>query len=228
MCFPNSRSTDLRVKSLISRLSMRSFSYFLFSAIGAGAVKSNLAVFGADQIQDSKISARYFDKYAAVVNIGSVLAITVLAPIQDKMVEEEYFIPHLVATLILLLAGLLFISGSRYYIHVGSNESVMIKCIPILINALYTWYRDKRKRPLTKSTKNSVLWQTLHDSGNSTIEEMQLIIKPKKPSSFLDFAKQAYGGRFDEQIVDDVKTLRRALVVFTLLIPYWVIYNQVR
>ena len=53
------------------------------------------------------------------MNIGSVLAITVLAPIQDKVVENDYFIPHLVATVILLFAGLLFISGYRYYIHVG-------------------------------------------------------------------------------------------------------------
>ena len=105
---------------------------------------------------------------------------------------------------------------------------MIIKCIPILINALYTWYRDKRKRPVTENTGNSVLWQAIHDSGNSTIEGIQPIIKPKKPSSFLDFAKQAYGGRFDEKIVDDVKTLRRALVVFTLLIPYWIIYDQVR
>ena len=54
MCFLNSRSTDLRVKNLFLYSPMRSFSYFLFSAIGAGAVKSNLAVFGADQIQESK------------------------------------------------------------------------------------------------------------------------------------------------------------------------------
>ena len=212
----------------MSRCSIRSFSCFLFSAIGAGAVKSNLAVFGADQIQEPKISARYFDKYVAAVNTGAILAILVLAPIQDKMSENEYFIPHLVATVILLLASILFIYGYRYYVHVGSHESVITKCIPVLINALYTWYKDKRKRPVSENIGSSVLWRTLDDSSVVTTEEIQTIVKPKKPSSVLDFAKKAYGGKFNEKFVDDVKTLRKALIVFALLIPYWLICDQVR
>ena len=50
----------------------------------------------------------------------------------------------------------------------------------------------------------------------------------EQPRTFLDFAKAVNHGNFHNRIVDDVKSLRNALVVFTLLIPYWLIYDQVK
>lgn len=35
------------------------------------------------------------------------------------------------------------------------------------------------------------------------------------------------GGRFDENQVDDVKSLKKILVLFSILIPYWMVYYQV-
>jgi len=54
-------------------------SFYCFSlnqrAIGVGAVQVNMAVFGAEQIQKSKITSRYFDKYMVAVNIGAIIAL---------------------------------------------------------------------------------------------------------------------------------------------------------
>ena len=50
----------------------------------------------------------------------------------------------------------------------------------------------------------------------------------ERPHGFLDFAKAKNNGRFIDRIVDDVKSLQKAFIVFALLIPYWLIYNQVK
>jgi hypothetical protein len=46
-------------------------------------------------------------------------------------------------------------------------------------------------------------------------------------SSFLDYAKISNQGQFIDRVVDDIKSLRRIIVVFLLLIPYWLVYFQV-
>lgn len=222
MCYSNSRNTYLHVRLFLCSFRKR-FSGFLLSAIGAGVVKSNLAVFGAEQIQQSKISAHYFDKYALVVNIGSMIAILILPYIQYKIIEDYYFIPHLVATLMLLLATVLFILGYRcryYYIHKTSNKTVINKCIPITINALQSWYRNKQKPTGDEDIRNSPQFLEQQDSNGSSVIIPHLTKKQRVPSSFLNFAIKSYGGQYEEEDVMDVKTLRKAVIVFSLLVPY--------
>ncbi|CAF3386932.1 unnamed protein product [Rotaria sp. Silwood1] len=48
----------------------------------------------------------------------------------------------------------------------------------------------------------------------------------EQPISFFDYAKGTNNGRFPDRIVDDIKSLRRIIVMFLLLIPYWLIYVQ--
>ncbi|XP_003738478.1 solute carrier family 15 member 4 [Galendromus occidentalis] len=45
---------------------------------------------------------------------------------------------------------------------------------------------------------------------------------------WLDAAKIEFGGRFDNELVEDVKQLKFVLGVFALLIPYWVVYFQMQ
>lgn len=35
------------------------------------------------------------------------------------------------------------------------------------------------------------------------------------------------GGRFDDGLVDDVKTLKKIVILFSIMIPYWLVYVQV-
>jgi hypothetical protein len=49
-----------------------------------------------------------------------------------------------------------------------------------------------------------------------------------RPSTFLDFAKVANNGNFQDEIVDDVKSLQNALILFMLVTPHGSVHFQVR
>jgi hypothetical protein len=72
---------------------------------------------------------------------------------------------------------------------------------------------------LSPTSCNSILFNS-HEEESIRMNE--------RPSTFLDFAKAANHGKFPDRIVDDVNSLRRGIIAFSLLIPYWLIYIQVK
>lgn len=202
---------------------------YLRRAIGAGAVQANMAVFGAEQIQESKITSRYFDKYVIVINISSIFAVVVIRAIV-LYETNKYLIPSIIATLVLFVAALLFIFGYRYYIHVPPYDTVITNIFPVYKNAIKTWWTYGRNaRTIANEQVRFVPPDSMDSIHNSVeAEESPSPTTHEVPTRFLDYAKAAYKGKFPDRMVDDVKSLRKALIVFTLLIPYWVIYEQVK
>ncbi|CAF4400682.1 unnamed protein product, partial [Rotaria sordida] len=99
--------------------------------------------------------------------------------------------------------------------------------IPVFINAFQTW----RKHQQNKQT----LITSRRPSNSSTLSSYQIENSDQLSSttsnqswSFLDYAKIPNQGRFIDRIVDDIKSLRRIILVFLLLIPYWLVYFQVK
>jgi dipeptide/tripeptide permease len=176
----------------------------LLSAIGAGAVQANMAVFGAEQSQKSKITVRFFDKYVVAVNIGGIIA-TLVIPLIGKETGNHY-IAAIVVVAMLIFATVLFMIGCRYYIHVEPYDTVMTVCVPVVLNACQSWHRYK-----TKFIKK---------------EELRDIDKPLL--TFLDFAKIPNQGKFLDRVVDNVKSVPGALAICIILIPFWLIYDQVK
>jgi len=197
----------------------------IFRAIGAGAVKSNLAVFGADQIQESRLASRYFDKYVVATNIGSAIAIGVIPYVFNT--SKDCFIGYLIALPMPFIAALLFVAGWPFYLHVLANETVIINLFPVIISAFQSRHKyEKDKAKQTNKRKKTTRNSTLLNASGSISDSDRQIVNEDRPPSFLDFAKVPYG-KYHDRIVDDVKSLRGALVVFSLLMPYWLVYNQV-
>ncbi len=181
-----------------------------------------MAVFGAEQIQGLKITSRYFDKYMIAVNIGSIIARLGIPSIQQ---QQYYYIGYTGAAAMLLIAAVIFIIGWQYYIHVKPYDTVVSKCIPVYTNAFQTWRKHKQnKYSIRRGYLNSTAANA--DDSLSSEDERERIDEP--PSRFLDYAKIVNHGKFHDRIVDDVKSLRNAFIVFGLFIPYWVIYSQAR
>ncbi|CAF1137149.1 unnamed protein product [Rotaria sordida] len=203
----------------------------IFMAIGVGAVQANMAVFGAEQIHESKITSRYFDKYYVAVNIGAIIAILSIPIIQtdlnDQTHSNNYFYGYLIAIFMLFAAALLFIIGRQYYIHTRPHDTIVTKCIPVIINAFQTWREHhKNKSKLGRIRTDSILRNLF--SRQNTISQEGIIQNDERSLSFLDYAKATNNGKCLDRHVNDVKSLQRSIIVFLLLIPYWIIYYQVQ
>lgn len=182
-----------------------------------------MAVFGAEQVRESKNKTRYFDVYYAAVNTGGLIAFGAFAYLQ---INVDYFVGYLVPGVLLLLAFILFIIGYKYYVYIKPHDSVITKFFPVLISAFKSWRNDRRNQ-------NAI-------NTNSQIHHEEPIVEPEvdstdylsftvsRPSwSFFDYAKAENGGGFSDRIVNDIKSLRPIIAVFLLLIPYWLLYIQV-
>ncbi|CAF1244094.1 unnamed protein product [Rotaria sordida] len=198
-------------------------STLVFTAIGVGAVQSNMAVFGAEQIREQRATRKYFDKYYAAINTGGLIAFAFIAYAQQN---NSYFIGYIVPTVLLIIALILFLIGYKFYIHIQPHDSVISNFIPVFINAFQTW----RKHQQNKQT----LITNRRPSNSSTLLDYQIENSDQLSSttsnqswSFLDYAKIPNQGRFIDRIVDDIKSLRRIILVFLLLIPYWLVYFQI-
>jgi len=187
-------------------------------------VKSNLAVFGIEQTHSTNLKARYFDKYAVVINTGSLIAYSIIPYIQFGVVIKSgsryYYVVYLIATISIAIATIVFLMGWKYYLDIRMNETVITNFFPVIFNACQSWYRlhrtdDEHVRILSDVDESSHEVEVEEDDD----DEQQF-------TSFLNYAKLPYG-KYHDRIVDDVKSLRRAFYVFGILIVYWFVYNQV-
>lgn len=191
-------------------------------AIGSGAIRACLVVFGADQIQQSKITSRYFDLCVIAMNIGSIVETSL-----DDLIPQDKYRPFrmiLIATSLLSASYVLFLVGWRYYYFAETFDSVLYYCFPVIKNAYETKRRYKKKR-----------YRLALDSSFTTIsqsnveQEIEEIMRTnRRKPNFLDMARVSNRGKYRDAIVDDVKSLRTAFILFILIFPYKIIFAQVR
>lgn len=187
------------------------------SAMGAGAVKSSIPVFGAEQIHQTRFISQYFDLYFCIVNAGSIIGTVLLTLIPNN--SNQFFILYLIATITLFFSAVSFILGLRYYRYAKPSNTVVTECLPVLWYALRARFKADRNQYRSSVNDNSANSLVTNESSSLIIDE--------RPRTFLDYAKIRYQGRFIDRNVDDVKTLGKAVLVFLLLVPYWLVYSQV-
>lgn len=103
---------------------------------------------------------------------------------------------------------------------------MITNCIPVYKNAFQTWYQNRKNMHRIEQTHTSVV-NMLDASNTLMIDNMDDLTRNQRPFKFLDFAKTIHNGKFAEWIVDDVKLLQNAIITFTLVFPYWIIFSQV-
>jgi hypothetical protein len=190
--------------------------FFYFSAIGVAAVRCNLIIFGADQIQESKVTSRYIDKCVVAIYLADAFDDLIILYMPHG--PHFYIYIHIVGACMLFIAVVLFLAGRKYYMHIKPYNSVISNCFPVVFNAFRTWRQYKKKHVV----------HNLNASDSFINEEEETIRTDERPTAFLDFAKVGNHGNFQDEIVDDVKSLQNALILFMLVTPYGLIRFQVR
>ena len=187
-----------------------------------------MAVLGAEQVEKPNRKSRYFDKYIVAVNIGGATARLSFSLIESNKTDSYAYIVYVVALGAIIIATILFLIGWRRYRRTKPYDSVITKCIPVFINAYQTRNQYKKNKQSVLGTEVNFSTSNPVNTVQSTHEGRGLNEINQESLSFLHFAKAVNGGRFNDRIVDDVKSLRKAMPVFGVFIPYFIIYNQVR
>ena len=192
-------------------------------------MRSCLIVFGADQIQKSRATSQYFDQFVVAWQLGIILE-TLILVIADQNKHDVFFTMYVIATSLLVVFAVLFLLGWRYYLHVKVFESVIRNCIPVLVNACQTWLQSKKKKrnPHVREHGSHVnhAWHFSHSSEDETRQDESVEIE-KHSSTCLNFARTSRNGKFHDRIVNDVISLRNAIITLLLLFPYRIIMSQV-
>lgn len=160
---------------------------------------------GADQFdmeveQDRKEKESFFNYFYWSVNLGALLAYTIVTYICQYGIvgvggEKYSFVVGYSIPLIAMFLGLLvFISGSKRYKKYPPNGSAI-------------------------DTTLSIIYEALWIKRRSTIDN-------KSSYKMLDKAKLSNGGSYTDHDVNNVMLVLRLLPFLAAFIPYWGVYSQ--
>jgi peptide/histidine transporter 3/4 len=173
-------------------------------ALGAGGIKPNVSTMGADQFdpkyaQDKKESAQFFSYFYWSINLGALLAYSLVAYVCQyglPFLGGEpwgFFVGYLIPTVMMCFGVAVFVSGSNSYKKVRPSGSMLTTASGILYESLITRY------------------------------------SVKSPTGFLlDKASEQYGGSFAANDVEGVKYVAKLTPFLGVMIPYWGIYGQTK
>ena len=171
-----------------------------------------------------KLKVPYSNQYAVTFTIGIFLA--TVSSASSQLSKTSFLITYSILTFLLVLSAVLFFYGRRYYHRIELSESVIKYLIPVLFNAITTMLRRWQDTSSNDSNQSQDI-STNPNSNSIRINDKSNLLAKKKPKSFISNADISYGGRYHHRIVDDVRALGRAVILFLLLVPYWVVNHQV-
>ncbi|KAL0373034.1 UNVERIFIED_CONTAM: protein NRT1/ PTR FAMILY 6.3 [Sesamum calycinum] len=202
------------------------------TALGTGGLKSSVSGFGSDQFDDTdkretKQMIKFFNWFFFFINVGSLIAVTVLVYIQDN-VGREWGYGICACAIVVALA--VFLSGTRRYRFKKLVGSPLTQIAAVFLAA---W----KKRHLDLPSDPSLLFD---DDDIVAGEGQRKKKKQKLPHSkefrFLDKAavKDSQAGAVSTNKwhlstltdVEEVKLVIRMLPTWATTIMFWTVYAQ--
>ncbi|PRW50755.1 NRT1 PTR FAMILY -like [Chlorella sorokiniana] len=223
-------------------------------ALGTGGIKPNVSAFGADQFdeadpQDRREKTSFFNWFYFFVNIGSLLAVTIIVWVQENV---GWALGFAIPALAMLCAIITFVAGSPLYTHVAPTESPISRVFKVVWAA---WRAPKQaagdgSEPLLSRGGSGGLdsslpaglngSSSLHGGLNGSSAAAAAMGgtgglgggmgRRTQSLQWLNAAAEvrvAGGGRrFSQRQVEEVKLVLRLLPVFATTSLYWTIYMQ--
>ncbi|XP_064620191.1 solute carrier family 15 member 4-like [Lineus longissimus] len=194
-------------------------------AVGAGAVKANIAPYGAQHWKDEEhphkdVVQSFFDWFFWCANIGSLVALGIIAFVQQTF---NFHAGYIASTISLGVALFFFGTGGGWYKSRIAEASRVTRlalknCLGVLkfgfcFKASCCWKTDPNRSTV------SVLADVSGDFGS--------LSSLRKPRSWFDYARREQcGGPYSDQEVDDSLAFLKLVVLFSTFVPYWTIYHQ--
>lgn len=187
-----------------------------FWAVGAGAIKGCVNVFGGQQfhpiLQRAQIDQFYVRFYMAI-NIGSLIGGMVVPVIAEKNQFAAYLVPLVAFT----VAIIIFACGHKHYVNRKPCKSANISSVAIFASSCcYGLFREKKQPVLEDSD--------IEDSDQPKGAVASCVSKIPKPS--IAKQSQARGGRWSVSAVADAKSLFKVFISSMLCVPFAIAYSQ--
>ena len=120
-------------------------------AFGTGGIKANVSPFGADQVKQSGQRAvqTFFNWFYFFINVGSLVAFTVVVGVQQSHVFYGYCIPPCT----MVLSVIVFLTGRNHYLNKPPGGSQLTETAKIISEAVRnrkqnsgTWLEGAKSR----------------------------------------------------------------------------------
>ena len=113
-------------------------------AIGTGGIKANLSPMGADQVkeQGEQMVQKFFNAFYWFIQIGSILAFTVVVYVQQEVL---FFYGYLILAVSMTLATILLLIGRRSYKLHPPEGSYLTDTLRIIGKGLKNYLFCKRR-----------------------------------------------------------------------------------
>ncbi|KAK9827526.1 hypothetical protein WJX74_008315 [Apatococcus lobatus] len=199
-------------------------------AVGTGGIKPNVAAFGADQFdeanpRDRREKTSFFNWFYFAVNIGSLIACSVIVYVQENI---SWAVGFAIPAAAMALAVIIFISGSKNYTHVLPSESPITRVFKVLSAATRGWWKARRKQ------RRDAQAQARFGGPNLPPEYYSIAAAMRRTHSYswLDEAceQPSQGewrvGGYSTAQVEEVRLVLRMLPIFCTTALFWTVYAQ--
>ena len=123
----------------------------LMIALGTGGIKANVSPFGADQVKQSGQRAvqTFFNWFYFFINVGSLVAFTVVVGVQ----QSNVFYGYCITAGSMFLAVIVFLVGRNHYLTKPPGGSLLTETARIIVEAVQnrkqnagTWLEGAKSR----------------------------------------------------------------------------------
>lgn len=222
-CGPAQSNECVEANSL--QMGVFSCALYLYG-LGLGGIKSSVSGFGTDQFdkndkKEKQQMASFFDMFYLIINIGTLLAVTVLVYIQDKVGRSW---GYGICSVTMLLAAFIFLSGTKKYRYKESPGSPVVQILQVLVAAI-------RKRNVDFPSNISHLYedpaQELRLSHTNKLRCLdKAAVITGKDSGISESPTPNPWSLCSVTRVEEVKMLTGLLPIWATTIMFWTVYAQ--
>lgn len=195
-------------------------------ALGTGGLKSSVSGFGTDQFdeKDEREKAQmayFFNRFFFFISIGTLTAVTVLVYIQDEVGRS---LAYGICSVAMLIAILIFLSGTRTYRYKKSSGSPIVQIFQVIAAAI-------RKRNLGLPYDVEMLYEDAPDASRIRHTDQFRLLDKAAIVAEGDMSNCSRAGPNPWKLcsvtkVEEVKMMGKLLPIWATTIIFWTTYAQ--